>query len=78
MRILVANRGEIARRILRTAHRLGHETVAVFADPDARAPFVAEATLSTRLGPADLAASYLSIEALLRAAARTGATARSR
>ncbi len=75
MRILVANRGEIARRVLRTAHRLGHETVAAYADPDRHAPFVEEATVATRLGPADLAASYLSIEALLSAAARTGATA---
>lgn len=75
MRILIANRGEIARRVIRTAHRLGHETVAVFADPDARAPQVAEATMATRIGPATLAESYLSIEALLAAAARTGATA---
>ncbi len=75
MRILIANRGEIARRVLRTAHRLGHETVAAYADPDAGAPFVEEATVATRLGPSELASSYLSIEALLAAAARTGATA---
>ncbi|MEO1062435.1 MAG: biotin carboxylase N-terminal domain-containing protein [Actinomycetota bacterium] len=75
MRILIANRGEIARRVIRTAHRLGHETVAAYADPDADAPFVAEATVSTRLGPADLAESYLSADALLAAAERTGATA---
>ncbi|MFQ5558615.1 MAG: acetyl/propionyl/methylcrotonyl-CoA carboxylase subunit alpha, partial [Acidimicrobiales bacterium] len=75
MRILVANRGEIARRIIRTAHRLGHETVAAHADPDASAPFVAEATRAVRLGPADLGESYLSSEALLEAASRTGATA---
>ncbi|MEM8903440.1 MAG: biotin carboxylase N-terminal domain-containing protein [Actinomycetota bacterium] len=75
MRILIANRGEIARRVIRTAHHLGHETVAAFADPDAAAPFVAEATASTRLGPADLSASYLSPDALLDAAKRTGATA---
>ena len=60
---------------MRTAHRLGHETVAVFADPDAGSPHVAEATMATRIGPATLAESYLSIEALLTAAARTGATA---
>lgn len=75
MRILIANRGEIARRVQRTAHRLGHETVAAYADPDANAPFVQEATLATRLGPADLASSYLSVEALLDAASRTSATA---
>ncbi|MEM9609412.1 MAG: biotin carboxylase N-terminal domain-containing protein [Actinomycetota bacterium] len=75
MRILIANRGEIARRVIRTAHRLGHETVAVHADPDAGAPFVAEATVATRIGPADLSSSYLSADALLDAAARTGATA---
>ncbi|MCA9502515.1 MAG: ATP-grasp domain-containing protein [Myxococcales bacterium] len=75
MRILVANRGEIARRVFRTARRMGCETVAVFADPDRGAPFAREATLATRLGPAALDASYLSIEALLEAAARTGATA---
>ncbi len=74
-RILIANRGEIARRVIRTAHSLGHETVAAFADPDADAPFVSEATISTRLGPAALADSYLSSAALLDAAARTGATA---
>ncbi|MDJ0789744.1 MAG: biotin carboxylase N-terminal domain-containing protein, partial [Myxococcota bacterium] len=75
MRILIANRGEIARRIQRTAHALGHETVAVFAEPDARAPFVREATRSVRIGPADLAESYLSIERLLDAARSTGADA---
>jgi 3-methylcrotonyl-CoA carboxylase alpha subunit len=75
MRILIANRGEIARRILRTAHRLGHETVAVFADPDRHAPFVREATSARRLGPAALDASYLSIDRLLDAAKQSGATA---
>jgi len=75
MRILVANRGEIARRIMRTAHRLGYETVAVYADPDVDAPFVHDATQAVRIGPADLAASYLSVEAILEAAAGTGATA---
>lgn len=75
MRILIANRGEIARRVIRTAHRLGHETVAAWADPDRDAPFVAEATHATRLGPAALAESYLSIDALLAAAKRSEATA---
>ena len=62
-------------RIIRTAHRLGIETVAAYAEPDRRAPFVAAANRSTCLGPADLAASYLSIDAILAAASRTGATA---
>jgi len=75
MRILVANRGEIARRIMRTAHRLGHETVAVFADPDACAPHVREATVAVNIGPAALADSYLSMEKILDAAADTQAEA---
>ena len=73
MRILIANRGEIARRVIRTASVLGHDTVAVYADPDALAPHVAEATCSQRIGPAPLAESYLSVERLLAAAAETGA-----
>jgi acetyl/propionyl-CoA carboxylase alpha subunit len=75
MRILIANRGEIARRIQRTAHLLGHETVAVWADPDRDAPFVAEATMAVHIGPAALAASYLDPERLVDAARRSGATA---
>ncbi len=75
MKILIANRGEIARRIIRTAHRLGHQTVAVYADPDANAPFVFEATTARRIGPAALASSYLSSDRILAAAAETGATA---
>ncbi len=75
MKILIANRGEIARRVIRTAHRLGHTTVAVYGDPDARAWHVSEATESFRLGPADLAQSYLSQERLLAAIAHTGADA---
>ena len=73
--ILVANRGEIARRVVRTARRLGLATVAVYADPDERGPVVAEADRAVRIGPAELAASYLSIEAVVDAAVRTGATA---
>jgi len=74
MVVLVANRGEIARRVIRTCNEWGVESVAVFADPDANAPHVAEATRSEHIGPADLAASYLSIESLIDAAARSGAT----
>ena len=75
MRILIANRGEIARRIIRTAHGLGHETVAVYGDPDATAPFVREATMCVALGSASLEESYLSTERILEAAASTGADA---
>ena len=75
MKILIANRGEIARRIIRTAHRLGHETVAVYGDPDATAPFVGEATTAVALGSANLDESYLSIERILEAADSTGADA---
>jgi len=75
VRILIANRGEIARRVQRTARQLGHESVAVFADPDRDAPFVREADASLRIGPAALADSYLDPARLLDAAARTGASA---
>ncbi|MAG30528.1 MAG: 3-methylcrotonyl-CoA carboxylase [Deltaproteobacteria bacterium] len=75
MRILIANRGEIVRRIARTARGLGHETVVVYADPDRDAAFVKESAISVRIGPAALDASYLDIEALLGAAHRSGATA---
>jgi acetyl/propionyl-CoA carboxylase alpha subunit len=75
MRILVANRGEIARRVIRTTRRLGHETVAVYGDPDRRAAHVQEADLRYRLGPATLAESYLSQERLLDAIRETAADA---
>lgn len=75
MRLLVANRGEIASRIIASAHSFGAETVAAFADPDSGAPFVGEAGVAVRLGPAELAESYLSVEAYLRVAHETGATA---
>ena len=75
MHLLIANRGEIARRVIRTAHRLGHTTVAVFAEPDANAPFVHEATTAVQIGPAALAESYLSTSAILSAAAQEGADA---
>ncbi|NOX28545.1 MAG: ATP-grasp domain-containing protein [Actinobacteria bacterium] len=74
-RILVANRGEIARRIFATASRLGHQTVAVFAEPDAAAPFVADADESVGIGPAALSESYLSIDKILQAATVANASA---
>ncbi len=73
--LLVANRGEIARRIIRTAARLGVRTVAVYSDVDANLPFVAEADEAVPIGPANPAQSYRNIEALLAAAKSTGAEA---
>ena len=73
--VLVANRGEIARRVFRTAHSMGMRCVAVFVDADADAPFVADADHAVWIGPAALAESYLSIERLLAACADTGADA---
>jgi acetyl/propionyl-CoA carboxylase alpha subunit len=75
VRILIANRGEIARRVIRTAHALGHETVAVYAEPDAGAPHTIEATQAVLIGPAPLAESYLSAGRLLDAAHATHADA---
>jgi geranyl-CoA carboxylase alpha subunit len=74
-KILIANRGEIACRVMRTAHRLGYRTVAVYSDADARAPHVAMADEAVPIGAAPATASYLNIEALLHAAQRTGADA---
>jgi acetyl-CoA carboxylase, biotin carboxylase subunit len=73
--VLVANRGEIARRIMRTAARLNIKTVAVYSEADGGLPFVREATESVLLGPASPAQSYLSIPAVLEAAAQTDAEA---
>lgn len=73
--VLVANRGEIAVRVIRTLRRLGIRTVAVFSDADADARHVAEADVAVRLGPAPARQSYLSIDALMSAIERTGAQA---
>lgn len=74
-KILVANRGEIARRIMATCRRLGIATVAVFSDVDREARFVFEAGEAVPLGGAAAADSYLRIDLLLDAARRTGADA---
>ena len=72
-KILVANRGEIACRVFRTAKRMGIKTVAVYSDADARAPHVLMADEAVRLGPAPAAESYLKAELILLAARETGA-----
>ncbi|HVR31655.1 MAG TPA: biotin carboxylase N-terminal domain-containing protein [Acidimicrobiia bacterium] len=73
--VLVANRGEIARRVFRTCRAMGLETVAVFSDPDRHAPFVAEADQAFALGGSAGTESYLRGDLILDAARRSGATA---
>ena len=74
-RILIANRGEIAVRIIRACRELGIESVAVYSDADARAPHAALADRAVRIGPPPTAQSYLSADAILEAARSTGAEA---
>ncbi|MFE5483643.1 biotin carboxylase N-terminal domain-containing protein [Streptomyces sp. NPDC056527] len=73
--VLVANRGEIAVRVIRTLRTLGVRSVAVYSDADAEARHVREADTAVRIGPPPASESYLSVEALLDAARRTGAQA---
>src|SRR3954454_48963 len=73
--LLIANRGEIARRIIRTARRLGIRTIAVHSEADSDLPFVVEADEAVLIGPADPAQSYRNAEAILTAAKATGAEA---
>ncbi|GAA5127236.1 acetyl/propionyl/methylcrotonyl-CoA carboxylase subunit alpha [Haloechinothrix salitolerans] len=73
--VLVANRGEIAVRVIGTLRRMGITAVAVYSDADADARHVREADIAVRIGPAAAAESYLSIEAILDAVKRTGAQA---
>jgi geranyl-CoA carboxylase alpha subunit len=74
-KILIANRGEIARRIMRTARRLGHGVVAVYSDADRDALHVREADRAVRIGEALPAQSYLKIDAIIAAAKASGAGA---
>ncbi|MDE2283604.1 MAG: acetyl-CoA carboxylase biotin carboxylase subunit [Hyphomicrobiales bacterium] len=74
-KVLIANRGEIACRIMRSAKALGYRTVAVFSDADAGALHVRQADEAVRIGPAPVQQSYLNIDALLMAAKIAGADA---
>lgn len=74
-KILIANRGEIACRVIETCRKLGVATVAVYSDADANARHVAMADEAVRLGPAPVAQSYLKAEAIIQAALDTGAQA---
>jgi acetyl-CoA carboxylase biotin carboxylase subunit len=73
--VLIANRGEIARRIIRACRSLGVRAIAVYSEADAGWPFVAEADHAVPIGPAPARDSYLSVERILEAARRTGAEA---
>jgi acetyl-CoA carboxylase biotin carboxylase subunit len=73
--VLVANRGEIARRVIATAHRMGIEAIAVYSEADAELPYVREADQAVLLGPPPPARSYLDAGAVLAAARETGAQA---
>jgi acetyl-CoA carboxylase, biotin carboxylase subunit len=73
--VLVANRGEIARRVIRTVRGMGIRAIAVYSEADAGLPFVREADEAVLLGPAPPARSYLDIEAVIGAARQAGASA---
>src|SRR5262245_9317319 len=72
-KVLVANRGEIARRVFRTLRAMGIASVAVFSDADAESPHVAEADEAVRIGPPPSRESYLAIDRILAAAEQVGA-----
>ena len=74
-KILIANRGEIACRVIKTARRMGIATVAVYSDADARAPFVKMADEAVHIGPAPAAESYLIADKIIAACKQTGAEA---
>ncbi|MGE3692695.1 MAG: acetyl/propionyl/methylcrotonyl-CoA carboxylase subunit alpha, partial [Novosphingobium sp.] len=74
-KILIANRGEIACRVIKTARRMGIETVAVYSDADARAPFVRMADEAVHIGPSPASESYLIADKIIAACKQTGAEA---
>jgi acetyl-CoA carboxylase, biotin carboxylase subunit len=73
--VLVANRGEIARRVIRTVRAMGIKAIAVYSEADADLPFVADADEAVLIGPAQPAKSYLDVDAVMEAARRTNARA---
>src|SRR5690606_37988092 len=74
-KILIANRGEIDARVMRTAKAMGYRTVAVYSDADATAYHVQQADEAIRIGPPQVTRSYLNIDAIIQAAKTTGADA---
>jgi propionyl-CoA carboxylase alpha chain len=74
-KILIANRGEIACRVIKTARRMGIATVAVYSDADARAPFVQMADEAVHIGPSPASESYLIADKIIAACKATGAEA---
>ena len=74
-KILIANRGEIACRVIKTARRMGIATVAVYSDADARSPFVKMADEAVHIGPAQASESYLVADKIIAACKQTGAEA---
>ena len=74
-KVLVANRGEIAWRVMRTAKAMGYRTVAVYSDADKDAPHVDFADEAVRIGPSPVGESYLSIDRIIEAAHKSGADA---
>src|SRR6266511_2962078 len=74
-KILIANRGEIACRVIRTAHKLGVRTVAAYSDVDAHALHVAMADEAVHIGPSPVSESYLRADRIIAAALATGAEA---
>lgn len=73
--VLIANRGEIAVRVIRTVHRMGLKAVAIFSDADAHAPHVLEADTAVHVGPAQASQSYLDMDKVISAAKASGAQA---